>query len=96
MEILPEDLIIYIHKDFLHPMYMYEVKKELEYIFWFFPKFLSYISNKKTITNRKKIFGNKKISGYLINKIYKYLHYRMFKKCMISLVKPSQHLIFDD
>ena len=95
MEIFPEDLVIYINKNFLHPMYMYEIKKELEYTFWFFDKFVSYMSNKTIITNRKKIFG-RKTNLYLFNKVYKYLHYKMFKKSLIQIIKPSQHLLFND
>lgn len=97
---LPMDVEVLIYR-YLHEMKMIEVLRSLGHDLSQSKLILDYFQRKSYYPYliRHKLYNSEfftKISSkYFKNKVYKYIHYKLLTRCLLSIVK-NQHILFED
>lgn len=107
LTLLPEDVEQLIYR-YVHEMAMSDVLRSLQQSTKLFNLIFQYLQRRAfypyLIRYRlyNSVFFNEISSNYFTNKVYKYIHYKLLSKCLLSITTittitmPNQHIVFDD
>jgi len=96
---IPHDVEKIIYRN-VHEMNIKEVMSQLQKEMFQMNDIFLYLQKRAFYPYifRFKIFKRyflKETSLYCTNKLYRYIHYKLFSRCLPSIIK-NQHIIFDD
>ncbi len=100
---LPEDIEQLIYR-YVHQMNMSDVLQSLHQSIKQFNLIFQYLQRRAFYPYliRHRLYNSEFFteisSNYFTNKVYKYIHYKLLSKCLLSITTtlPNQHVVFDD